>query len=643
MIARLLKKEIVIVLIPLILASFTHLWNVTGFPIFHTDEGHYMRRILAVSNGIGVQEKSGFYTNAYDHPFFGQLLVGSLMWLSGYPSFAMEHTTSSIELAMAFPRIIMGMFAIIDTFLIFKICQRVGSTRLALLASAFFAVTPMIWHFRLVTLDNIAMPFLLSSVLVSLSITRWNRTHSIPKHILLVLLSGTLLGLALLTKVPFMMVIPLVGYLIYRHSNSTENGSRLKSLLIWLMPIITIPLLWPLYALSVGEFDLWEEGFLNQVERADRRSEIMQSFFSVDPVLLFLGLGGLLYSFGKRDWIIVLWIVPFLIFVYAHGWFNPFHWVVVLPAFCIAGAKLIVDLVQRIKIIRIKEPATFTIVCLVLIGIALFNTLSIISINVELDAVRGIADSLDYMDKADGVDDDKINDKITVVTRPAYSWIYKYVYNLNYTFDTARDIGIQKIQTNKTIIYQDNRIEDILNQLENKFSSFVLDVGQVREICHLEVEWRKTGYQALSPMTVIPFENEDSPKNAVFNSDKNNTINPQILDLGNTSARFINFTSIRNNDETNDAITKITVYGKDKDKDECKAIPIEKIKFKDNSLLFRSLDNYDIIASYKKLFNDEIKAISEYKTETADLNDFTKVFSQMKYWTSRDLELLANY
>ena len=147
----------------------------------------------------------------------------------------------------------------------------------------------------------------------------------------------------------------------------------------------------------------------------------------------------------------------------------------------------------------------------------------------------------------------------------------------------------------------------------------------------------------MSSIIVTSFENEDSPKKAVFYSDKNNTINPLRLDLKNTSARFINFTSIQNNDEINDAITKITVYGKDKDKDECDMIPIEIIKFKDNSVLFNSLDNYDIIASYKKLFNDDMKMISEYKTETPDLNDFTKVFSQMEFWPSRDLELLANY
>ena len=34
-----------------------------------------MRRSLVVLEGIGIQEKTGFYRDAYDHPFFGQLLL----------------------------------------------------------------------------------------------------------------------------------------------------------------------------------------------------------------------------------------------------------------------------------------------------------------------------------------------------------------------------------------------------------------------------------------------------------------------------------------------------------------------------------------------------------------------------------------
>ena len=172
-----------------------------------------MRRSLVVLEGIGIQEKTGFYRDAYDHPFFGQLLL-----LTGYPNFATSQTISSIGLAIAFPRVIIGIFAIIDTFLVFKISERTYSTTVALFASLLFAVSPMTWQLRLITLDNIAMPFLLTSILISLSIATWNKKSKIPKHILLVLLSGTLLGLAILTKDQLIIMIPLVGYLVYKNS-----------------------------------------------------------------------------------------------------------------------------------------------------------------------------------------------------------------------------------------------------------------------------------------------------------------------------------------------------------------------------------------------------------------------------------------
>jgi hypothetical protein len=135
----LLKKELVLLSIILILAGLTHLWNVVGFPLY-TDEGHYIRRSLVVAMGIGLQEKTGFYRDAYDHPFFGQLLIGIMLRLSGYPNFVISQTISSIGLAIAFPRIIIAIFAIIDTFLVFKISQRAYNTKVASFASLLFAV-----------------------------------------------------------------------------------------------------------------------------------------------------------------------------------------------------------------------------------------------------------------------------------------------------------------------------------------------------------------------------------------------------------------------------------------------------------------------------------------------------------------------
>ena len=118
----------------------------------------------------------------------------------------------------------------------------------------------MTWNLRLVTLDNIGLPFCLTSILISLSVQKWNKKSIVHKHIGLVLLSGTFLGFSDVNRALFFTMIPLVGYLIYKNSNYLKAILPLKMIAIWLIPIIIIPSIVPLYAISVGEFDLWKEG-----------------------------------------------------------------------------------------------------------------------------------------------------------------------------------------------------------------------------------------------------------------------------------------------------------------------------------------------------------------------------------------------
>ena len=91
---------------------------------------------------------------------------------------------------------------------------------------------------------------------------QWPRIN-INKN-LLVLLSGIFLGLAIYTKIPAFTMMPVVGYLVVSNSNS----NRKKTLALWLIPVILIPLLWPAYAFSIGEFDLWLNGVMFQQGRA---------------------------------------------------------------------------------------------------------------------------------------------------------------------------------------------------------------------------------------------------------------------------------------------------------------------------------------------------------------------------------------
>lgn len=77
-------------LIPIALSAFTHIWNPIGFPSIHIDEGaYYMERAFSVLNGQGPQKEGG----QYDHPYFGWLFLAGIFKLVGYP----ESLTLNLE------------------------------------------------------------------------------------------------------------------------------------------------------------------------------------------------------------------------------------------------------------------------------------------------------------------------------------------------------------------------------------------------------------------------------------------------------------------------------------------------------------------------------------------------------------------
>ena len=87
------KIKWVILCIPLILSSFTHIWNAAEFPSFHPDEGVYLRRALHFLDGLGLQDQSSRYdhsqdsTSAYDHPYFGPIFLAFAFKIVNFPQF----------------------------------------------------------------------------------------------------------------------------------------------------------------------------------------------------------------------------------------------------------------------------------------------------------------------------------------------------------------------------------------------------------------------------------------------------------------------------------------------------------------------------------------------------------------------------
>jgi len=493
----------VLILIPLILSAFTHLFNPGGFPCVNFDEAVGIRRAMHFLVGLGPQDPSSRFdhsqasTSSYDHPHFGQIFLAGMFKIIGYPS-SLNPSSSiqSIEMLYVVPRVIMGMLAVVDTFLIYKIVERRYNTKTgAFIASTLFAVMPMTWLYRWILLDSILMPFVLSSILLAIYLRRNNdiivsddingsitiKNLSIKnafaknKEIILTVVSGILLGLAIYTKVPAITIIPVVGFLIF------TNTRKWKMLGLWFIPVVIIPSLWPAYALSVGQFDEWLDGVLWQATQREIStgtdsshsiSSELKTIFNMDPVLISLSLLGIVYAAIRRNYFILLWVVPFFIFSFMIHWVYYFHFILLLPLFCIASALLIKEIPDIIlkKNNLYKKVVPFAAISV--IGIfGLTTTVHLIVSNYSLPyfAVSSFIaqHSDDTLVAGTNNVTNKIVDDTTIISSPAFSWIFSYVFGKDHVLPTRAS---QELTTEKVLLVLDPNYRFVLSgkELEDK-------------------------------------------------------------------------------------------------------------------------------------------------------------------------------
>jgi tetratricopeptide (TPR) repeat protein/TM2 domain-containing membrane protein YozV len=444
---------IFLLVIPGILTAFTHLWNPVGFPYGPSnDEGIYIRRAMHVLIGQGPQESL-----LYDHPYFGQLFLAGIFEIIGYPNSLKPSVgdVHSIEMLYLVPRILMGILAVFDTFLIYKIAEICYNRNVAFIASILFAVMPITtWLLRRVWLEPIQLPFILSSILFAVYYTKdsaRNDRNKNRKRILPILISGIFLGLAIFTKIPAFTLITLVGFLIYQN-----NNRNLKTLGLWFIPVILIPLIWLAYATYSGHFDLWLNGVLWQTHRGVQTLFYSLKYdFQIDPVLLVLGIASLVFVVIKRDLFLLLWTIPFLIFLYVIGFVSQWHFIPILPAACIAAARLIEDLLNRIRNKKIRKVLPFIIIS----GIAIFglsSTTIMIATSDNSSYFEAIAFVVQYLH-------DDNNNKITVISNPFYSWVPLDVFHLNEDYYVDYYNDIIPLKTEKALLTVDPPMIDRLS------------------------------------------------------------------------------------------------------------------------------------------------------------------------------------
>jgi hypothetical protein len=425
-----------LVLIPLALSAYTHLWNPVGFPNLFYDEGVYMRRAMHVMEGLGPQE--AYY---YDHPFFGQIFLGGMLTIIGYPeSLNPSPDMQSIDSLYQVPRILMGILAVIDTFLIYKISERMYNRNIALFASILFAVMPVAWFTRMILLDSILLPFLLFSIFLAVYATKSKSEKNNNNNNILIVLSGVFLGIAIFTKIPAFTMIPLVAFLIYRNNNRS-----LKALGIWFVPVILIPLIWPAQSILAGAFTSWTNDVLWQINRENAGLPWIVFLLAItDPFIFAAGFGGLAYSFVRRDYFILLWILPFMAFLGVLGYTNFFYWIPILPALCIGAAKLLFDIIEKSKKITQKTLTVAILSSIVVFGLT--STTLLIVTDVTSAQIESAAYVARYLDQTE----DGAAGNPTVVSNPIYSWIFKYVFDKDHIFSDYRDMLYSPVDTAKS-------------------------------------------------------------------------------------------------------------------------------------------------------------------------------------------------
>lgn len=379
-----------------------------GYPDIFFDEGIYMRRAMNVLETGSPQEGT-----FYDHPYFGQIFLSGFLKLAGFP----QTVEQSLEMSYMVPRVLMGLLAVFDTFLIYKITEKKINRHTAILASVLFAAMPMTWVLRRILLDGILLPLVLSSILLAL-----HSKDSANKNTM-IFGSSVLLGLAVFTKITAVTMIPVVGYIIASNYN-------VRTLVKWLPPIFAIPSAWPAYAAHLGQLEYWFGDVLWQAGRGTGGILPVTGYlFSIDPVMTVLGAASFVYAAVKRDLFLVFWFAPFLIFTSGVGFFQYFHCILLMPVACIAISHMIQDNLWRIKpAVSLATGRTAAVLGFAIFGAAISSVL----INTDMSSAQ-----------LDALEDTILNfddGNMTLLASPVYTWILSDVHGKDNVFLDYADI-----------------------------------------------------------------------------------------------------------------------------------------------------------------------------------------------------------
>ncbi|HJU58621.1 MAG TPA: glycosyltransferase family 39 protein [Nitrososphaeraceae archaeon] len=469
----------------ILVSSFFHLWNLDEFPSIYRDEDHYLRKAMHILEGEGLQEDSNDLisnpSHKYDHPYFGQLFLGAVLKIIGYPDSLSPKVgdVHSIEMLYLVPRVIMGLLAVLDTFLIYKIGQIKYNRNVGLLSAAIFAVVPVTWILRRVWLEPIQLPFILSSILFAIYLNTESTKASLGKYlyhhkkIIISIFSGIFLGIAIFTKIPAFLFIPLVAFLIV-----SGNKQKLKYLALWSMPVILIPLIWPANALYLGEFNEWLNGLTWQSERSNENNEIFDAFqkvFLIDPIFLSISILSIGFAVWRKDFFILLGVIPFIIFCYLIGYVSYWHIIPIIPFLSMSISLMIFDITKRFL------QAQYSTLFFVIFALSIIIPSSIISVTLinngtddfHLNVISGISQEIKNFNEKNNND----NNKLTILGTNYWLWIPKYILDNGKNIYKNYFIANENKKENILLVAGENFIKTMTR--ENRTKANVIELKEI--------------------------------------------------------------------------------------------------------------------------------------------------------------------
>lgn len=356
-----------------------------------------MRRAIDFLNTGNPQEG-----NVYDHPYFGQIAIASILYATNYSDFKTSADPDSLQSLYMIPRIFMGVLAIVDTFLIYKMVQIRYGAMSAFLSASLFAVLPFTWIFKRILLDSILIPLILGAILLAIYSAKTKHSS------ILIIFSGVLMGLAVFTKIPAFTMIFVVAWVVY------NNKKKFSDVGLLLIPFLIIPLIWPLNAIMLDQFDLWQQGVLWQVQRTNSILDIFGFFAVIDPLMFVLGFSGIAFAALRKDKFLLLWFIPFVIFLSVIGYKQYFHWMMIVPVLCI-GAGIWLESIYKSGKIKNKFVYFVIISAVLVFG---FTSTTLLIIN---DISKNQFEALSYILN-------NYDDSVTILASPVYSWILYDVF-----------------------------------------------------------------------------------------------------------------------------------------------------------------------------------------------------------------------